>query len=499
MKRVVNIVTSLLFGFLLGGVLTSTIGIDATTGGFIVAGLSVIGGLAGSGLIGANYIDIGVSTWSGKQVFDYFIKPSVMGKSPLETPGVRVMPEIVSKRSLNYFNAVGKVLKKYQKGWTSPPNKSLYNERWIDVDQIKGEMGQDANEFYETVYEEQLAKGVDWNNVDETKELKNIIAQIWADALKKDLFRLYWFNSKTKEELTNGIENGTPDEDYNVFDGMWKLLMDNSSTTPTVDEVFLSPFDNGAVAQVDTVTITGTSGTANIAFNGINYLATFTTNLTTSAANFVTTHAAALLIRNVIVTSSAADIIFTSSVAGMAFTPVTITNVTGNLAGSRVATTANTAPADLGADEALTKFKTLTNGSFATLKSLPTSQKVLLVTDSVYENYLDSLEGKPSTAYTWTSEDGRNLLINGAEVLKFRGLPVVKMDWDEILSADFNNANPHRIIYTEVNNLVLGLDAVSSFATIQAWYDLNSQENRYRTQLKMGAQFILGQYTSIAV
>jgi hypothetical protein len=52
------------------------------------------------------------------------------------------------------------------------------------------------------------------------------------------------------------------------------------------------------------VTLTGTSGTSNVTIGGVAYLATFDTNLTTTAANFVTSHAAALLARGYTVTAA---------------------------------------------------------------------------------------------------------------------------------------------------------------------------------------------------
>ena len=69
-------------------------------------------------------------------------------------------------------------------------------------------------------------------------------------------------------------------------------------------------------AQVDTITLTGTSGTANVTLaGGLTKTATFDTNLTTTAANFVTTHAAAYAAEGITVTSSGADLIFTATVA----------------------------------------------------------------------------------------------------------------------------------------------------------------------------------------
>lgn len=95
------------------------------------------------------------------------------------------------------------------------------------------------------------------------------------------------------------------------------------------------------VAQVDTVTLTGTSGTATITAGGISRTATFNTSLTQTATDFDTTHSADFTAVGITVTTSGADIIFTSATAGTPFTSPVIVNVTGNLAGTVVNTTAN--------------------------------------------------------------------------------------------------------------------------------------------------------------
>lgn len=77
------------------------------------------------------------------------------------------------------------------------------------------------------------------------------------------------------------------------------------------------------------VTLTGTSGTANITVGGVNYLATFTTNLTTSANNFVTSHAAALLALGITVTANTGVLTFVA--ATETFPTIARTNVSGDL------------------------------------------------------------------------------------------------------------------------------------------------------------------------
>lgn len=106
----------------------------------------------------------------------------------------------------------------------------------------------------------------------------------------------------------------------------------------------------GAQAQVETITLTGTEGTANVgAAGGLTKLATFGDDLADTAADFVTSHAAAYLAVGIVVTSEGADLIFTANVAGTGFTAPTITNATGDLAGTVAHTTANIALGDSGA------------------------------------------------------------------------------------------------------------------------------------------------------
>lgn len=78
-----------------------------------------------------------------------------------------------------------------------------------------------------------------------------------------------------------------------------------------------------------TVTLTGTSGTANINIGGTNYLATFTSSLTTSATNFVTSHGATLSALGITVTSSGAVLTIVADTD--TFPAITRANVSGDL------------------------------------------------------------------------------------------------------------------------------------------------------------------------
>lgn len=86
------------------------------------------------------------------------------------------------------------------------------------------------------------------------------------------------------------------------------------------------------------ITLTGTSGTANINAGGTNYLAVFNTDLTTTANNFVTSNAASILSdTGAVVTAAAGVISFSDDTAG--FVGLTVAGATGNLGGTLGAVT----------------------------------------------------------------------------------------------------------------------------------------------------------------
>jgi len=80
------------------------------------------------------------------------------------------------------------------------------------------------------------------------------------------------------------------------------------------------------------ITLTGTTGTANINIGGVDYLATFSGNLTTTASNFVTTHAASILSATGLVVTSIVDIIILTG-SYTTFHTTLVVNVSGDLVG----------------------------------------------------------------------------------------------------------------------------------------------------------------------
>lgn len=81
------------------------------------------------------------------------------------------------------------------------------------------------------------------------------------------------------------------------------------------------------------ITLRGTSGTAHVNINGTLYPATFATNLSTTAANFVTTHGAAIFADTDLTATSIGNVIILDG-AYASFYNTPVTNLTGDLSGT---------------------------------------------------------------------------------------------------------------------------------------------------------------------
>ncbi len=428
--------------------------------------------------------------WAGKEVLDYFLKPLFIGESPLQH-GIRVIPNVQSNMKLNYFPAINKLLKAYVKGFTGT-NFGAHSQRTLSVVRLKAEASQDAMEFYQTVFETALNKGVNWNDITGTI-LEDVVLELFRAAVESDTYRMFWLADTYKETLsstTYGNYSGTADTTYNAFTGLWKLIIGLAATTPTSSQIKKVAVADGAVAQVATITASGgTSANYVITVMGVSYTVAYSTDYATTVALMATTHAAALLLRGIVLTSSGDTNILTSNIPGQPFTAPTIASAS-TITGSVAATTANTAPTALAADEAIGYFKSMFEVQPAVLRNIPDEQKRIYADKRVVDNYIESLED--SGTYT---DMGKSMLVDGIKRLTYRGIPIIDHNWAEYLD-DFPHATgtlpgyPHRAVLTVPQNLVLGIDATDEWNEMKLWFNEDEEENRLRMKLKMGSNFV---------
>lgn len=435
------------------------------------------------------------SEYNGKELTDIILRPILQGQLAKDM-GVRVFLAVKSSVKLTFFGPMTKIVKAYADGWTGG-NAADKLQKKLTLAEFKAEAQYSKQAYKNTILEEITNRGgIAQNDITGTV-VHTAEVTVFMNAVQEDVRRIFWLGDTAKKTVTSGFHvDATGDVNYNVINGIWKSVIAQSATSPTADQIKRIAMSNGTVAQVATHTLTGTSGTANIQINGTNYLATFTTNLTTSAANFVTSHAATLLALGVTVTSSGVDVILTSSIAGQPFLTIAGINVTGDLDSTLVATTANTPAAALATDEAIDTFNLMMVGASAVFKAFLNKLANrgvarLWVTDTMLENYRQTLEA-------FGTEAANKITVDGQELYTYRGIPLMPMGIDSYLSADFISPYPHRALLSVPNNLALVLNGSNDDSEVKMWFNPDENVNRQRAQFEFGADFILPEYCIIA-
>lgn len=212
------------------------------------------------------------------------------------------------------------------------------------------DFGSNCSEEIELVTEEIFAIGVDSEVVTEVdKNFDEYVRPIFPQ-----ICNIYQVDGDGNPIEDTSFENSYMDSSETVYKRA-ASPMNTSCYTATIGSILSNPqIDNinflankGQVTGINTLITTlsasetrtthslqllGTSGTANIIVAGINYLATFVTNLTTTAANFVSVHAADILsFDGTVVTSIGAALVFVKQ-ASVSPT-LSVSNITGNLNG----------------------------------------------------------------------------------------------------------------------------------------------------------------------
>ncbi len=140
---------------------------------------------------------------------------------------------------------------------------------------------------------------------------------------------------------------------------------------------------------------------------------------------------------------------------------------------------------DLAACESRLIFQALYSQANTRLKSLPVNQKIMMVSGTIWENWLSCKE----TGDGCCTELGYQLEINGVQAMSYRGIPVVPIYiWDEVVSEQDTAVYDyeHFAIYAQRDNLIVGTDATSSTTKVDFWYDKTDDLNYWRMQLPLG-------------
>ena len=140
----------------------------------------------------------------------------------------------------------------------------------------------------------------------------------------------------------------------------------------------------------------------------------------------------------------------------------------------------------LGASTALTTFRALINNADMRLRNQP--DKIMVVTQSLFDNYADYLESQSFDASFLRLE-------SGFTALRYRGVMIIPFEfWDRTITASFDNGTtyyrPHRAVLTVAENLQIGLEEDGSFSNFNIWYEKKEKTNYIDAEFSLHALVI---------
>jgi len=454
--------------------------------------------------------------YNGNELLSVIVRPSIKKTLPA---GLRVIyTDGAGTVKYTFMSQGGHNLVKYADGFQGGV-ASLKKQKKFELAEFKSEnqwSKQDyldiiqrqaddlKNAFQNDIFKQEIMTSLPVpisNLVDtlQTEEEKMIVIAEWMmqqDGINIGIFNIFWLANKYKLTFDAGTfpnkvvySKYAEDIRYSGIDGVWTNIERDASTTPTAEQIKRVVVSAGADAQVESITLAGTGGSGNITIKGHTKLATFNTNLTTTAADFVAANKTYYANYGIDITSALAVITATSLTEGVSFDAPTFANVSGNLAAVIANVTANTVASDLTTDQAKNIFRDMIKGQSKVLKSMEKSKKVFYATQSVIDNYYDTMGA--SGVNMSTSESARGVMVNGLEALSFNGIPIELMPIDTAIDSDFGGYAPHRVILTTKDNICLILSSAGKLGESMLWYNKDENQNRTRTQLELGGDYWL--------
>ena len=138
----------------------------------------------------------------------------------------------------------------------------------------------------------------------------------------------------------------------------------------------------------------------------------------------------------------------------------------------------------------------------AALQQTPLNAKKMYVTTAIFNSYLANLEGT-SADLAWSAQK------DGVAAVRFRGVELVPMyEWDTIL-ADLDpslfqgGTTPMQatqgVIYSAVENLIIGTDTNDSAAKFKMWFDDKDEKAYIRSYFKLGAQVLYSSLVQVGI
>jgi hypothetical protein len=156
----------------------------------------------------------------------------------------------------------------------------------------------------------------------------------------------------------------------------------------------------------------------------------------------------------------------------------------------------NGATSNLNPDQARDTFRLLYEGAPRLLRSQPKARTAIYVTQSMYDNYLKSVQTNCCVEGAWKAGQ------DGIEDLRFNGIKVIPLMFaDEALEESGNpyyNILRHFAIYTMPENNVVGFERAADLNNLELCYNCQTRTSYIQGEMRFGVQFVHCDLTTIA-
>ena len=150
----------------------------------------------------------------------------------------------------------------------------------------------------------------------------------------------------------------------------------------------------------------------------------------------------------------------------------------------------------LGSTDAYDTYRKMLNIADSRLRQA--TDKVFLVTESLFQNRIDEKESKSPGVYEMIKRQDQ--FYNDDQ---YRNIPIISMDnvWDKYIQSDFSNGTkydlPHRAVLTTVSNLVAGFDSAGGIDDFRTYFDEETETVNFKGLYKFDAK-VLQECMSVA-
>lgn len=464
--------------------------------------------------------------YNGKGVVDLILRPSFVGKLPESLTVIQTKGSLRVKQTLLQ---VASGIVKWVTGWQGGVAETM-KEKDFDLFRLKSERAwkksdwaayiqREAESIYrgfqdqivleetvESIPKDIYLAGIAWEdfltNPATQLEIATATALWRAQQLGviEGVIKNYWLanpyaitNSAITAPNAASILKYGADIRYNAGTGVWKSIKNVASASPTIDQIKLVPFDTtshiatASIAQVDTLTLDGaTSGTYVITVLGTAYSqAVVGSSLDQTADAWIAAHAATLALYGMVVTKGATAAIVFTYLKGVAFDAVAAGATT---TGTRVATTAAVVAGAIKTDMSIAMFNDMIAAQGTLMKSIPAGEKVFYCTQSVLDNWENSMMSAPTTSPLMLEMRTNGIPSN---MRNHRGIKLELMPIDAAISGDFGGYAPHRVLLTVKQNLCLIISEEPSNTQTALWYNQDENQTRTRTEVEIGGDYWL--------